>query len=174
MNVDYWWCIHSCSDHLDDHRNGFVLMTICLSVLIRYCLRWCQRLQVDRDRSRIRSSAQDLVTNEKSAIWSPDGPRKAPQTAITCLGRKLGHIEGPMGITGKKDQIARWHFSDWKSDIFDVFAMRKKLHKKSQPPCSPMVTFTRAGIRCKEKKNHRTANKRSLEAEFSFLDEVYH
>ena len=102
MNVDYWWCICSCSDHLDDHCNGFVLKTICLYVWIRCRLRWCSRLQIDRDRSRIRSSAQDLVTNEKNAIWSHDGPRRAPQTAINCLGRKLGHIGGHMGITGRK------------------------------------------------------------------------
>ena len=38
----------------------------------------------------------------KRAIWSHDGPRRAPQTAIEGFGRKLGHIGGHMGITGRE------------------------------------------------------------------------
>ena len=38
----------------------------------------------------------------KRAIWSHDGPRRAPQTAIEGFGRKLGHMEGHMGSTGRE------------------------------------------------------------------------
>ena len=37
-----------------------VLKTICLLVLIRCCLRWCYRLQIDRDRSRLHSNDEDI------------------------------------------------------------------------------------------------------------------
>ena len=55
---------------------------------------------------------EDLVTYEENTILGHGGPGRAPQTAIRCLGRNLGHIGGPMAIAGKKGQIARWHFSD--------------------------------------------------------------
>ena len=35
-------------------------------------------------------------------FWSHDGTRRAPQTAIDCFGRNLGHIEGEMVIRGQK------------------------------------------------------------------------
>ena len=54
---------------------------------------------------------EDLVTNEKSAILNHDGPGRAPQAALKCLGRTLGHVGSPMAITGKKGQIARLHGS---------------------------------------------------------------
>ena len=61
-----------------------------------------------------------LHTSFSGAIWSHDGPRRAHQTAIECFGRKLGHIGGHMGITGREGGSPdgtfpwkKWHSWCW-------------------------------------------------------------
>ena len=44
----------------------------------------------------------ELLRMKKDVIWSPDGPKRAPQTASKCFGKKLGQNGGPMGVIGRR------------------------------------------------------------------------
>ena len=78
------------------------------------------------------------------AMMGQEGP---PPDGIRVFWEEVGSDWGADGHNRPKGRIARCHFSDWKSDIFDVFTMRTKNYMKSvDAPCSPMVTFTKAGI----------------------------
>ena len=50
----------------------------------------------------VKTLNEELLRMKKDVIWSPDGPKRVPQTASWCFGKKLGQNAGPMGLIGRK------------------------------------------------------------------------
>ena len=128
------------------------LKALFLLVLIRCCLRWCWRLQVDRDRSRLRSNDDEDIKwrpcyERKKHHFGPWWARKGPPEGKRVSWEEFGSLWGPDGHNKQKGpnrQIARFLLGKWQFWCFhDVFTKREKKNRGRR--VSPMSVLPGQG-----------------------------